>query len=376
MDVDSLSTVRVGAENAPSCISARSADAFSACGERVEVPPGGPIRCQGSLLATLISGQTAVPIAKNAAGEIVVTSASSTASFRLLVDFVAGCPGDPAAAFARHGNAAVAAAAATLAGSIDEAAVVLRLDAEYFLGSTADDGDFATFMGLAQTLVEQCGSSRGSLLRPSDAISFRTSAVRPAISAYSAPPPRLPPPVDAKLGVTVDLPVTQAVPTPMMANLSKKDRACLSQERASRRAHRPVAMPSAPPPATCWGSLTALGVPLEPLKSAAPARHTTAEAWRKAPKARATAAADPGAAAGGPVRAAPAPNVQMASVPPPPLASEAVALQQVPGGGDCKPAALPAGELQALTALPAWQSRFAGRAAHSATKLVSETGAF
>mmetsp|Transcript_52488 Transcript_52488/g.114589 ORF Transcript_52488/g.114589 Transcript_52488/m.114589 type:complete len:652 (-) Transcript_52488:103-2058(-) len=132
--------------------------AFRVHGERVEVL-GRVRRCPCSLLATLVGAHTAVPIRCNDDGEILVSSPSSTAAFRLLAAFVTGS-GDPKLAFERWGPALLA------EGPTQSILSAFRLDAEYFLASTTNDSDFADFSQALNDFALAQGVTRGDLLCP------------------------------------------------------------------------------------------------------------------------------------------------------------------------------------------------------------------
>merc|ERR1711879_611160 len=125
---------------------------------------------------------TAVPIVRNVADEIPISQASSFAAFQLLAAFVVAA--EPWTAFEQFGDAVVQAGM-----DADSALAALRLDAEYFISSTPNDTDFADFVQFLQHLALCKGCSFGSLLRPSDATTWRpmssasTGISRPNVAA-------------------------------------------------------------------------------------------------------------------------------------------------------------------------------------------------
>jgi len=156
---------------------------FRVCGEQVEVPAV-LRRCQHSLLATLIGSHTAVPIRRNADGEIPVTSASSAAAFRLLAHVVTS-PDDVAAVFERFGGALIC------EGQAQAALSALRWDAEYFLGSTTNDSDFHDFTQSLQQFALRHGVSPGLFLCPSGMTWSVHRVVRPDVARLNQQPAAL-----------------------------------------------------------------------------------------------------------------------------------------------------------------------------------------
>lgn len=154
--------------------------AFRVCGERVEVPAT-LRRCQYSLLATLIGSRTAVPIRRNAEGEIPVTSASSAAAFHLLAHFVT-CDAAASVVLEQLGDSVVH------GGNPQAALSALRLDAEYFLGSTTNDVDFTDFTQSLQQFAVHRGVSPGELLCPSGMTWSMHPGFRPNVSKLNQQP--------------------------------------------------------------------------------------------------------------------------------------------------------------------------------------------
>lgn len=214
-----------GGSSASSCPGDRIA-AFRVCGERVEVPAA-PRRCQHSLLATLIGSRTAVPIRRNADGEIPVSSASSAAAFRLLAEFVTSDAAQTPKVLEQFG--------AALLGEDPNVHITLsalRLDAEYFLGSTTDDTDFADFTQSLQQLAARSGVSPGMLLCPSGMSWCSHRGVRPDVSKLHpqtvATPfrangkPVLSPPYTAPPAASVSQPLVTPPQLPVRAMMHRR----------------------------------------------------------------------------------------------------------------------------------------------------------
>lgn len=160
--------------------------AFRVCGERVEVPAI-LRRCQHSLLATLIGSRTAVPIRRNPEGEIPVTSASSAAAFHLLAQFVTS-DAEARMVLEHFGDAVITGGRVDDDGHAQAALSALRLDAEYFLGSTTNDVDFGDFTQSLQQFAVQRGVSPGALLCPSGMTWSMHPGFRPNVSKLNQQP--------------------------------------------------------------------------------------------------------------------------------------------------------------------------------------------
>lgn len=134
---------------------------FRVCDTRVVVPAK-TCRCQESLLATLIGGRTTIPIARNRYGEIEISSASSAASFRLLAWYITA---ESTQIVPQRIIDTV-----FLSGSdVEEVLGALRMDVEYFLGSSQDCVDLNDFTETLKQALLGRGYSMGDWLGWHDA---------------------------------------------------------------------------------------------------------------------------------------------------------------------------------------------------------------
>jgi len=159
---------------------------FRVCGERVVVPAT-TRRCHDSLLATLVGSRTAIPIARNGHGEIEITSSSSVASFRLLAWFIT----EESTERVPHELTDAVFAAAS---SVEEVLGTVRMDVEYFLGSSQENADLNDLAAILQQGLLSRGYSMGDWLWWHDApkeLSLRQLNLRPNLRSLQQVDPLL-----------------------------------------------------------------------------------------------------------------------------------------------------------------------------------------